>query len=184
MFKFIPIIQFSQTLSKEVISFSFRALSMLIIWVFLDQILIIDYGIMTSLQYQGVFILNKLTHLDFRATQVQLYQNSAAFSLICENIRLNVGKNCDGKSLMFMYLSFILIYPGIQFKSRLIYVILGLILIHEFNVMRVVFLSVILKHDPHNFPMMHKYFFQVVMYALIFLLVRHFIKNQPANASQ
>ena len=31
---------------------------------------------------------------------------------------------------------------------------------------------------------MHKYFFQVLMYILIFILVKLFMKNQPANAIQ
>lgn len=184
MYKIFPSFRFSETLSKEVISFSIRAVLMLAVWILLDQISTIDLGIMHSMQRQGVFILNKFSHLDYRATQVHLSENSADFSLICKNARLNVGKACDGKSLLFMYLSFIIIYPNIPIKSRLIHGLLGLILIHEFNVIRVVLLSIILKNHPYYFPIMHKYIFQVIMYTLIFFLVKHFLKKQTANEPQ
>jgi exosortase/archaeosortase family protein len=184
MFKFIIINQLSEPPSKEVFSFVFRALAMLIIWIFLDQILTIDLGIMYSLQHQGIIILNKVTHLNYHATQVYLTENRPKFGLVCENSWLNVGKTCDGKSLMFMYLSFICIYPNIQLKSRLIYGLLGMALIHEFNVIRIVLLSIILQYKPKYFPLMHHYFFQVLMYVIIFLLVRQYLKNQSENATQ
>jgi len=184
MFKINKIIHFSELLSKEAIYFSIRAAMMLVLWIFLDQLLILDFGIMQSIQHQGIFILNKLSHFNYHSTSVLLAENSAAFSIICENTRLNVGKSCDGKSLMFMYLSFIFIYPNIHIKRRLIYAFGGLILIHEFNMIRVVLLSITLKHHPNHFPIMHKYFFQIFMYALIFILVKLFLKTQPDNAIQ
>ena len=182
MFRTNKFFHFSETLSKEVITFSRRAISMLAIWIFLDQLLILDFGIMRSMQHQGIFILNNLSHFNYQSTKVHLSENSATFSLFCENTRLNVGKNCDGKSLIFMYLSFISIYPNIPLKRRLFYFFGGLILIHEFNIIRVVLLSIILKYNPNHFPMMHKYFFQILMYALIFILVKLFLKGQPPHA--
>lgn len=172
------IFDFKEILSKEVISFSLRAILMLIIWLFIDQILIIDLGIMYSMQHQGIFILNKITHLDYHATQVFVSENRPKFGMVCANSWLKVGKTCDGKSLMFMFVSFVSIYPNILLKDRVKYGLLGLLLIHEFNVLRIVLLSIILQYKPSFFPMMHHYFFQVVMYLLIFLLVRKFLKKQ------
>jgi exosortase/archaeosortase family protein len=178
MFETKKIFDFKEILSKEVISFSLKALLMLIIWVFLDQILTIDLGIMYSMQHQGIFILNKITHLDYHATQIYITENRPKFGMVCANSWLKVGKTCDGKSLMFMLLSFVIIYPNILWKDRVKFGLLGLLLIHEFNVLRIVFLSIILQYKPAYFPMMHHYFFQVIMYLLIFILVRKFLKKQ------
>lgn len=178
MFDVKRIFNFKEVLSKEVISFSLKATLMLVIWLFVDQILTIDLGIMYSMQHQGIFILNKITHLDYHATQVFISENRPKYAMVCANSWFKVGKTCDGKSLMFMLLSFVTIYPNILLRDRVKFGILGLILIHEFNVLRIVFLSIILQYKPTYFPMMHHYFFQVVMYLLIFLLVRKFLKKQ------
>lgn len=184
MFDIKKMLNFKEVLSKEVISFSLKASFMLVIWLFLDQILILDLGIMYSMQHQGIFILNKITHLDYHATQVYVSENRPKFVMVCANSWLKVGKTCDGKSLMFMFISFVTIYPNILFRDRVVFGILGLLLIHEFNVLRIVFLSVILQYKPTYFPMMHHYFFQVVMYLLIFLLVKKFLKKQTNVETQ
>jgi len=185
MFNFKKILNFEDLFTKDVVSFVVKACVMLSIWLFLDQILSIDLGIMYSMQKQGIFLLNWITDLDYEATQVYLTENRPKFGIICDTSWLKVGKTCDGKSIMFMYLSFIIIYPQINFWRRFKYGFLGLLLIHEFNVIRIVLLTLILQYYPKNFPMMHHYFFQVVMYILIFLLVRVFLNHSnAANLNQ
>ena len=185
MFDVKKMLNFKDLLTKEVVSFVIKACMMLSIWLILDQILSIDLGIMYSMQKQGILLLNAITDLDYQATQVYLTENRPKFGIVCDSSWLKVGKTCDGKSIMFMYLSFVMIYPQIKFWRRVKYGFLGLLLIHEFNVVRIVMLTLILQYSPKNFPMMHHYFFQVVMYALIFLLVRAFLKQSDAgNLSQ
>ncbi len=178
--------KFSKTLSKDVTAFIWKALFMVAVWIFLDQWLSLDLGIMYSLQFQGIQLLNKITGLNYQATQMYVTATTPKFGLICDTSYLIVGKTCNGKSLLFMYLSFVLIYPNIPRFRRFLFLILGLLLLHELNVLRIVGLTLILQYKPHFFPSMHHYFFQVFMYVVIFLLVRIFLrfenyKNEVEN---
>lgn len=122
--------------------------------------------------------MNKITQLDYHATRVYTHANNPIFGMVCANSWLIVAKSCDGKSLMFMLLSFMSIYPNILLWDRVKFGLLGLLMIHEFNVLRIVLLSIILQYKPTYFPVMHHYFFQVFMYLVIFLLVNKFLKKQ------
>ena len=186
MFKDFVNINFSDLNFKEnpVVRFSFLTLIALVLWVLFDSLYSADIAIMKSIQYQTAWLLNTFTNTEYTTSEVTFDNGTSKFGIFCSNTGMRVGKTCNGKSIMFMYASFILIFPNINIKRRLVYLILGLIILHEFNVLRVMLLAIILENAPDYFPTMHHYFFQVLVYIIIFFLVKKFIhvsKNSKAG---
>jgi len=184
MFKDFVNINFSDLNFKEnpVVRFSFLTLIALVLWVLFDSLYSADIAIMKSIQYQTAWLLNTFTNTEYTTSEVTFDNGTSKFGIFCSNTGMRVGKTCNGKSIMFMYAAFVLIFPGIKLKRRLVYLILGVFILHEFNVIRVALLAYILENFPTYFPSMHHYFFQVLVYVLIFLMVKKYINvNQSAK---
>jgi len=167
---------------KPIIRFTSFAILSLIIWVFFDSWVFADKAIMKSIQLQSAWILNVFQEQKYTTSEITYENGVSKFGIFCQNSGMRVGKTCNGKSIMFMYAAFILIFPGVKLKRRLIFLVLGVLILHEFNVIRVAILASILENFPAYFPSMHHYFFQVLVYVLIFLMVKKYIHvNQSAK---
>ena len=176
---YLPSIPMMQ--NKSIIRFTALSIFALIIWMFFDSWLFADKAIMKSIQVQSAWILNVFNEQKYTTSEVTYENGVFKFGVFCQNSGMRVGKTCNGKSIMFMYAAFILIFPGIKLKRRLVYLILGVLILHEFNVIRVALLAYILENFSAYFPSMHHYFFQVLVYVLIFLMVKKYINvNQSA----
>jgi exosortase/archaeosortase family protein len=168
--------------NKPIIRFAALAIIALIIWVFFDSWFFADKAIMKSIQVQSAWMLNVFNEQKYTTSEITYENGVSKFGIFCQNSGMRVGKTCNGKSIMFMYAAFILIFPGIKLKRRLVYLVLGVLILHEFNVIRVALLAYILENFPAYFPSMHHYFFQVLVYVLIFLMVKKYINvNQSAK---
>lgn len=176
---YLPSIPMMQ--NKTIIRFTALSIFALIIWMFFDSWVFADKAIMKSIQVQSAWILNFFNEQKYTTSEVTYENGVCKFGVFCQNSGMRVGKTCNGKSIMFMYAAFILIFPGIKLKRRLVYLLLGVLILHEFNVIRVSLLAYILENFPAYFPSMHHYFFQFLVYVLIFLMVKKYINvNQSA----
>ena len=177
MFKLIKNINITNFDFKQnpIVRFTILSIIALILWVIFDSFYSADIAIMKSIQVQTTWLLNAFTNQEYISSEVTFDNGTSKFGMFCSNSGMRVGKTCNGKSIMFMYASFIVIFPNINIKRRLLYLFLGLILLHEFNVIRVMLLAIILENAPDYFPTMHHYFFQILVYIIIFFLVKKFI---------
>lgn len=80
-----------------------------------------------------------------------------------------IGGPCDGLSLFILYASFLLVFKG-KIWFKLIYISLGIILIHFLNVLRVVSLALIVVYSPQSLDFHHSYTFTLSMYLIIFFM--------------
>ncbi len=80
-----------------------------------------------------------------------------------------IGNPCDGLSLFILFTSFLVVFSG-KWWFKIIYILLGIGLIHFLNVLRVVALALIVKYSPESLDFHHSYTFTLFIYSIIFLV--------------
>ena len=82
---------------------------------------------------------------------------------------LFIGDSCNGISLFSLYSIFIIAFPG-KILSKIIFVLLGILVIHVLNVVRVITLAVIETYSYEWTEFNHTYTFTILIYAFIFFM--------------
>jgi exosortase family protein XrtF len=80
-----------------------------------------------------------------------------------------IGNPCDGLSLFILFTSFLIVFSG-KWWFKVIYILLGIGLIHLLNVLRVVALALIVRYSPESLDFHHSYTFTLFIYGVIFLV--------------
>lgn len=82
-----------------------------------------------------------------------------------------IGDPCNGLTLFSLFTGFVIAYPGSAIK-KLWFIPLGIILIHAFNVLRLVALALILHYfpDPEVLEFNHTYTFTIIVYSFVLFL--------------
>lgn len=83
---------------------------------------------------------------------------------------LNIIAECTGLYTSIIYFSIIGAYPA-RAREKLLGVLIGIPAIHVLNLMRMVFISLVLFHRPDLFELFHGYLWQVVFVIFMLLLV-------------
>jgi exosortase family protein XrtF len=122
--------------------------------------------------------------LDWNFNRMLTWQTAAWFSLIGYEAKvitfkiyphlmyldgapiISVDTPCNGIPMLYLFASFILIYPG-PLKRKLVFIPIGLLAIHSINVIRIILLSYISIYSSDYFYFNHKYLFQIIVYGLI-----------------
>lgn len=101
--------------------------------------------------------------------------------------RLVVVPECTGLYTTIIYLSIIGAYPA-RIGEKLIGLLIGIPAIHALNLIRMVFISLVLCHKPHLFKLFHGYLWQVgfviFMLLLVIIWMWKIVKPKPAGASR
>lgn len=171
--------------------FLIKAFLLFIIWqIVYTTILLPDRLIDKPLSaYTGkatAFVLNKIYGVNNVRTEELLYSeqiDGVAFSylktvLFWGNKRLiGIADSCNGLSLYVLFLGFILIYPS-KLKLKILFGIMGLIIIVATNIARSVGLVYLSLEHPSYLPFAHHYLYKIITYAVVFGLWVWFIKMQ------
>ncbi|MEX2379242.1 MAG: archaeosortase/exosortase family protein, partial [Vicingaceae bacterium] len=80
-----------------------------------------------------------------------------------------IGNPCDGLSLFILFTAFVAVFKG-KWWFKAIFILLGILLIHILNVIRVIGLALVVKYAPDSLDFHHSYTFTLFVYAFIFLL--------------
>ena len=80
-----------------------------------------------------------------------------------------VGDPCNGLSLFALFTGFIFSYTG-KIKHKIWFTILGLLIIHFSNVLRIAALAIILYYAPETLDFNHTYTFTILVYSIVFVL--------------
>jgi exosortase family protein XrtF len=80
-----------------------------------------------------------------------------------------IGVPCNGLSLFALFAGFIIVFPG-KILHKLIYIPLGILVVHVLNILRLVGLALIVVYDSESLAFNHKYTFTIIVYACIFLM--------------
>ncbi len=93
----------------------------------------------------------------------------------CMNIFFNnrfvakIIEGCNGLSVIILFVAFVVAFTG-NWKATIWYVIVGSLLIHFVNVLRIAFLCVLMFYYPAYEHVLHGVIFPLIIYGLVFLL--------------
>ena len=80
-----------------------------------------------------------------------------------------IGDPCNGATIFALFAGFIIAYPG-KLLRKLVYIPVGIVLIHILNVFRIIGLCLVLLYAPDYLDLNHTYTFTIIIYSFVFLL--------------
>jgi exosortase family protein XrtF len=83
--------------------------------------------------------------------------------------QLGIAKNCNGLGVFFLFIAFMISFPG-PLTKKLLYTIVGLLVLFNLNILRASALTVIQIYAPQYLDFNHKYTFIVIVYGSMFYL--------------
>jgi exosortase family protein XrtF len=150
---------------KELIVFLVKCVLLYALWLLLRKYIFFpesatDKFLISQITRSTAFILNLLGY--------ETYIDNTYVG-IAENPGVSIAFNCNGISLMYLFVSFILAFSG-KWKHKLIFIPIGLLIIHIFNIIRTALLAIIIVYKPNWTEFNHKYTFTATIYIVIFIL--------------
>lgn len=82
---------------------------------------------------------------------------------------ISVDTPCNALPMMYLFASFILVYPG-SWKRKALFIPVGVLFIHLLNLVRIIALAYISIYMEDYFYFNHKYAFQIAVYGLVISL--------------
>lgn len=110
-----------------------------------------------------------LNILGYQASYEDVAAQAKVALMDAGNIVLYVFEGCNGINVMIVFVAFIFAFGG-RLKRFLIFLPIGLLIIHLFNLVRVAFLFYLAQTNSTKFYYYHKYLFTATLYAVVFIL--------------
>lgn len=180
---------------RPVLSFLVKAIVLFVTWkiLYLGFLLpkrILDEPLTRGIGFSTVTVLNLLpgeklysghliadtANIDgvvFRGSVVGIYRGTER--------TLTVADPCNGLELMVLYVGFLVCFPA-PWKRRLIFGVLGCLLICILNIIRCAALVGIFVHYRAYLDFSHHFVFQIIVYLIIFLMWYWFSKTRRSYA--
>lgn len=103
-------------------------------------------------------------------TSYETVSDAPKVSLLSKsNVVLNVYEGCNGLNVMIVFVAFLFAFGG-QIKRGALFLPLGLLVIHLFNLLRISLLFHLALNNSTQFYYYHKYFFTAILYLVVFAL--------------
>lgn len=123
-------------------------------------------GFTTSVanQTQKVLTLfdpNAHTASNLNEPSIKLFYNQKWVSRVIEG--------CNALSVMILFISFVISFTG-KWKATLLFILLGTLIIHIFNILRIALLSMAVYHFPQQQDFLHSVVFPLFIYGVVFVL--------------
>lgn len=88
-----------------------------------------------------------------------------------------IGDACNGRNLYIIYIGLLVSIPYGTIWNKVVYVIVGSILIFISNIIRIILLVLIVDLSVDIFGLLHHYIFQLLMYLLLFGMWNSYFKK-------
>ncbi len=82
---------------------------------------------------------------------------------------LRIIEGCNAVSVLILFVSFVIAFSG-KFKTTLLFIISGVLLIYILNVIRIALLTILLFYFPEKEHILHGVLFPLIIYGLVFIL--------------
>lgn len=157
--------------SNPYFRFTFTAIFLYVVWYLIYEIWLHPLGIWDRV------IVNNLVYLTSGLLRIVGYATLPE-GLPTDTIRTAgidgtsgvwIGDPCNGFSLFALFVIFMITYPG-PWKQKWWYTLMGLILIHGVNVIRIAVLAILVKVNPDWLYFNHNYTFTILVYGVVFIL--------------
>lgn len=172
----------SNKIPKPLITFIVKGVSFFIIWKLSYLFLLkpnhwLDAWLTFSLGSSVNWVLTQISPQ--LQSSIQLVNQDIVFSTLRNGSRstiLLIADACNALELMMLYLGFILA-STLPFRKQIHYLYSGIFLIFIINVLRCLLLIYVAFFLPTAFVFAHHYLFTSIVYLLIFLMWRKYIKT-------
>lgn len=174
---------FLNRIPKPIRLFLGKALLLFIVWelvygLFLFDSQWLDSKLTNHVGRASVFVLNNLTSMSgFEAIPEvwnSVYAGESIDNLACiiyhdNEIVLYIAHACNGLSLLVLYMGFIICMPS-RFWRKLLYIVLGVIVLDVINILRCVGLIYLMEYYNAYFDFAHHYLFKATVYVSTFVI--------------
>lgn len=110
---------------------------------------------------ESTYVLDNILGISFTSNNYKFYfDNGTTISIVY---------GCTGVKASIQFIILILLFRG-NFAKKLIFILIGLIIIHIVNLARIVGLSLVMINWVDLFELFHQNIFRPIFYAVIFLL--------------
>jgi exosortase family protein XrtF len=123
----------------------------------------------------SVFDANSYTMPNFKEASVKLYYHDKWVSRIIEG--------CNALSIVILFISFVIAFTG-KLKQTILFILIGSLLIHIFNVLRIALLCMAIFHFPQYEHILHGVIFPLFIYGVVFLLWVIWVNNYSSYAKK
>lgn len=98
------------------------------------------------------------------------HETEASFKMyVNEKFIARVVEGCNAISVMILFVAFIVAFKG-NFRKTLLYILVGLILIHFLNILRIALICIAMLNYPQYQHLLHGVLFPLFIYGVVFLL--------------
>jgi exosortase/archaeosortase family protein len=174
----------SKLIQNKIVRFLFLSGALYVAWMLLYYFVIKVYTLWDyELNYNIVTLTHHFLNLFGVNTLIEIESDHVLLFMDGGNYRgIWVGDECNGFKLFSIFSIFIIAFPG-DWKKKLWFIPLGMLLVHLANVLRVAALVLINNHFPQYLDFNHLYTFTIFVYAIIFVLWYWFAKKYSNNVS-
>ena len=123
----------------------------------------------------SIFDNQSYTLPNLKEASVKLYYHNQWVSRIIEG--------CNALSVMILFVSFVIAFTG-KLKQTLGFILIGSLLIHIFNVIRIALLCMAIFHFPLYEHMLHGVIFPLFIYGVVFILWVIWVNNYSFYAEK
>lgn len=104
------------------------------------------------------------------ANSAVVYHDNAKISIMMHQKEVaRIIEGCNAVSVIILFVSFVIAFAG-KFKTTLVFLLGGSVLIYALNVLRIAILSVLLFHFPESEHFLHGVVFPLFIYGVVFIL--------------
>lgn len=158
-------------LEQPVTRFLVIGSSLYLLWIILYYLVIKEFTNWDFyLDYSIVFVSEKIFEL-FGIGAYTVIESDHVILMLERTVNSGVwvGDECNGFKLFSIFSIFVIAFPG-DWRKKLWFIPLGLVLIHFANILRVNALLLIYESNPAALDFNHNYTFTVLVYSIIFVL--------------
>ena len=110
-----------------------------------------------------------ITDIEFESESIKLMMGNQKL--------IGIADSCNGLNLYILFFGFILAFPS-SIQKKIVFGIVGILIVFSTNVLRCIGLSIIQIHYPHFMFYAHHYVFKIITYAVVFFLWSQFAKSK------
>ena len=107
------------------------------------------------------FGYNAYQMANLKALSVKLFFNNIYIAQIIEG--------CNGLSVIILFSSIVVAFSG-KLKQTVLFILIGSLLIHLLNVLRIAMLCVLIYNFPQQEEILHGVIFPMIIYGFVFML--------------
>lgn len=105
-----------------------------------------------------------------KETTIVAHELEPSYKIIYQNKYLaRIIEGCNAISVVILFASFVFAFSS-TFKKTILFIVVGATLIFGLNILRIVFLTVVLYNFPEHQHFLHNIVFPLIIYGIVFVL--------------